>query len=157
MFARLYLNYRKRIPPEQLRAQTLDWLRKYQEKVESLTPEQLSASPFPGKWSAQEIIFHAVSGAKGMLRLCDLLRSQDVPDMDRSKAGRARIASKEDLITLCRNVIGMAEQFEYVSDTQRTCKHPLLGRWDFKGWLTINLVHLERHYKGLLKVAGSVH
>ena len=151
-----YLAYRKRISSDDLKKQTILTLQDFLLKVESLSPAQLEAHPSSGKWSAQEIVFHAVNGAKGLLRICEgLHNNQDVPDMDRSAMGRTRQVPQEDLVLLCRRVIDRTEQFQFVSASTKICAHPVVGKNDFKGWLVINLVHLQRHYRQLLRTTEA--
>lgn len=156
LISRVYIDYRKHVSSDDLKKQTIRALQDFLQKVERLSPAQLEAHPFSGKWSAQEIVFHAVNGAKGLLRICEgLHNNQDVPDMDRSAMGRTRQVPREDLVLLCRRVIDMAEQFQFVSDSTKTCAHPVVGKNDFKGWLVINLVHLQRHYRQLLRTTEA--
>ena len=153
---RTYLVYLRRVSSEDLKKQTVRALQDFLQKVESLSPAQLEARPFSGEWSAQEIAFHAVSATKGLLRLCEALHNnQDVPDMERSAMGRTKQVTQEDLELLCRRVIEMTDQFRFESGSTKTCAHPVAGKNDFKGWLLINLVHLQRHYRQLLRTTEA--
>ena len=112
--------------------------------------------PVYGKWSAMEVAFHAVNTTKGILRLCECLRAkQNVPDSDRSSAGRTREVSRADLLTLIKRVSEMTTSFDFKSVKTATSAHPFLGQCDFHKWLVINMVHLERHYTQLNRALAN--
>jgi hypothetical protein len=95
-----------------------------------------------------QVAFHAVNTAKGILRVCEALRAQqNVPDSDRSSAGRTRDVSRADLLSLIKRVTDMTGGFDFKKVKTGTSGHPFLGQCDFHRWLVINLVHLERHFR----------
>ena len=154
-FANLYLEKRGKIPADELKQRTLKTIRRFQEKAQNLTQEQLDARPDAEGWNAGEIAYHAVNSVKGIFFICEGLRNEeDVPHMERSAMGRSKSVSREDLIGLCEKVCGIAEQMNFTGSSKKKCAHPLLGPGDFKRWLVINMVHLERHYKQLLRTAS---
>jgi len=154
-FAKRYLERRGRVPAEELQQKTLNRIRKFQETVEALTQEQLDARPDSEGWNAGEITYHAVNSVKGIFRICEGLRNEkDVPPMERTAMGRTKAVLREDLIGLCQKVYGLAEQMDFTTSSKRKCAHPILGPGDTKRWLVINLVHLERHHKQLLRTAS---
>jgi len=154
-FANLYLEKRGKIPADELKQRTLKLIREFQEKAQNLTQEQLDARPDAEGWNACEITYHAVNSVKGIFRICEGLRNEeDVPPMERAAMGRTKAVSCEDLIGLCEKVYGLAEQMDFTTSSKRKCAHPILGPGDTKRWLVINLVHLERHHKQLLRTAS---
>jgi len=154
-FANRYLARRGKIPADELKQRTLNFIRRFQEKAQNLTQEQLDARLNEEEWSAGEVTYHAVHSVKSIFRNCEKLRKdEDVPSMERAAMGRTKSVSREDLIELCNQVYGLAEQMDFTASSKKKTAHPLLGPGDFRRWLVINMVHLERHYKQLLKTAS---
>ena len=157
LLIRLYLSGRGRgVSPDELKVRTLHQLRRYLSQLEMLSVEQLAFPQEKGKWNAQEITYHVMKTVRYILRVCDgLHRGIDLPPLDRSQIGRTKVVSREILLEDCRRTAEMLEKFSFHSESKRTYVHPTLGNWDFKGWLVINLVHLERHYRALKMAIGT--
>lgn len=151
--ANTYLYFRSRISDSQLKSQTLQMLQKFQERIESTPHEQLKRRSPNEIWNGIEVAFHAVNSAKGILRTCEGLRSkQNVPDSDRSNAGRTKSVSRDDLMELIKRVYAITDNFDFTKVKTASNSHPFLGKKDFHQWLVLNLVHLERHYRQLNRV-----
>jgi DinB superfamily len=154
--ANTYLFFRGFISDSQLRSKTLQMLQKFQERVESTLPEDLERRSPNEKWNAMEVAFHAVNSTKGILRTCEGLRAkQNVPDSDRSNAGRTKTVSHDDLMALIKRVYDMTDKFDFKQAKTASCAHPFLGKKDFQQWLVVNLVHLERHYRQFDRVLSN--
>ena len=154
--ANTYLFFRGFISDPQLRSKTLQMLQKFQERVESTLPEDLERRSPNEKWNAMEVAFHAVNSTKGILRTCEGLRAkQNVPDSDRSNAGRTKTVSRDDLMALIKRVYDMTDKFDFKQAKTASCAHPFLGKKDFQQWLVVNLVHLERHYRQFDRVLSN--
>lgn len=131
-------------------------LQKFQERVESTPQEDLERRSPNEKWSGLEVAFHAVNSTKGILRTCEGLRAkQNVPDSDRSNAGRTKTVSRDDLMALIKRVYDMTDKFDFKQVQTASSGHPFLGKKDFQQWLIVNLVHLERHYRQLDRVLSN--
>ena len=154
---RCYLAYRGRISGNEFKNQIVATIDRFEQEITNLTLEQLEIRPVSAKWSAQEIAFHALRAAISMFKLCDLLRKgDDLPDLDRSTVGRTRAVTKEELLKVCLEAKEQAGKFHYESHSKATCRHPLLGKLDFYGWLSMNMVHLERHYRQLQRTVSGL-
>lgn len=154
--ANTYLYFRGLTSDSQLKSQTLKMLQKFQERVQSTPAEQLERRSPNEKWSGIEVAFHAINSAKGILRTCEGLRSkQNVPDSDRSNAGRTKTVSRDDLIALIKRVYDMTDKFDFKQAKTASSAHPFLGKKDFQQWLVVNLVHLERHFRQLDRVLSN--
>ncbi len=154
-FANRYLAIRGQVPADELKQRTLEAIRRFQEKAQNLTQEQLNARLDQKEWSAAEVIYHAVHSVQSIFRKCEELRNEkDVPPMERDAMGRTKSVSREDLIELCNYVYGISQQMNYTASSKKKAVHAVLGPGDFKRWLVINMVHLERHYKQLLRTAS---
>lgn len=131
-------------------------LQKFQEHIESTPQEQLERRSPNEKWSGIEVTYHAINSAKRILRICEGLRArQNVPDLDRSNAGRTKTVSRDDLMSLIKSVYDFTDTFDFTKLRTSSSAHPFLGRKDFQQWLVLNLVHLERHYRQLNRVLSN--
>jgi hypothetical protein len=156
VIANTYLYFRGLSSDSQLKLQTLQMLQKFQERVESTSQEDLERRSPNEKWNGEEVAFHAVNSAKGILRTCEGLRAnQNVPDSNRSNAGRTKTVSRDDLMALIKRVYDMTENFDFTKVKTSASAHPFLGKKDFQQWLVVNLVHLERHYRQLNRVLSN--
>lgn len=154
--ANTYLYFRSLTSDSQIKSQTLQMLQKFQDCIESTSQEELERRSASEKWTGMEVAFHAINSAKGILRTCDGLRTkQNVPDLDRSNAGRTKTVSRDDLMALIKRVYDMADQFDFTKVKTASSAHPFLGKKDFQQWLVLNLVHLERHYRQLNRVLSN--
>ncbi len=154
--ANTYLFFRGFTSDSQLRSKTLQMLQKFQERVEATAQEDLERRSPNEKWNAMEVAFHAVNSTKGILRTCEGLRAkQNVPDSDRSNAGRTKTVSRDDLMGLIKRIYDITAKFNFGKVKTASCAHPFLGRKDFQQWLVLNLVHLERHYRQLDRVLSN--
>jgi hypothetical protein len=140
----------------QLKSQTLQMCKKFHEKIKSIPEIELERRSPNERWNGIEVAFHAIHSAKRILLICEGLRAkQDVPDLDRSNAGRTKTVSREDLMTLLTRVYDMTEKFDFTKVKTAASAHPFLGKKDFQQWLVLNLVHLERHYRQLNRVLSN--
>ena len=156
VFANTYLFFRGFTSNSQLRSQTLQMLQKFKKRLESTSQEDLERRLPNEKWNAIEVAFHAVNSNKGILRTCEGLRAkQNVPDSDRSNAGRTKSVSRDDLMVLIKRVYDMTDKFDFTEVKTASSAHPFLGKKDFQQWLVLNLVHLERHYRQLDRVLSN--
>jgi DinB superfamily len=154
--ANTYLYFRGLTSDSQLKSQTLKMLGKFQERIQSTAAEQLERRSPHEKWNGIEVAFHAINSAKGILRTCEGLRAkQNVPDSDRSNAGRTKTVSRDDLMALIKRVYDMTDKFDFKQVKTAASAHPFLGKKDFQQWLVVNLVHLERHYRQLDRVLSN--
>jgi DinB superfamily len=154
--ANTYLYFRGLTSDSELKSQTLKMLQKFQERVQSTPAEQLERRSPNEEWTGIEVAFHAINSAKGILRTCEGLRTkQNVPDSDRSNAGRTKTVSRDDLMALIKRVYDMIDNFDFKQVKTASCAHPFLGKKDFQQWLVVNLVHLERHYRQLDRVLSN--
>ena len=154
--ANTYLYFRGLTSNSQLKSQTLQMLQKFQECVKSTSPENLERRWPDEKWCGMEVAFHAINSTKRIFQICDGLRAKEnVPDLDRSNAGRTKSVSRDDLMSLIKRVYDMTEKFDYNNVKTASSAHPFLGKKDFQQWLVLNLVHLERHYRQLNRVLSN--
>jgi hypothetical protein len=154
--ANTYLYFRSLTSDAQVKAQTLQMLKKFQDCIESTSQEELERRSTNQKWTGMEVAFHAINSVKGILRTCDGLRTnQNVPDLDRSNAGRTKAVSRDDLMALIKRVYDMTDKFDFTKVKTAASAHPFLGKKDFQQWLVLNLVHLERHYRQLNRVLSN--
>jgi hypothetical protein len=156
LVANTYLYFRGFISDSELKSKTLEMLEKFQKRIESTPQENLERRTPDEKWMGMEVAYHAINSVKGILRICEGLRAkQNVPDSDRSNAGRTKTVSRDDLMTLIKGVYEMTTDFDFTKVRTASCAHPFLGRKDFQQWLVLNLVHLERHYRQLNRVLSN--
>lgn len=153
LIVRFYFLYRGRVGSENLKKQTVVQIENFQNKLKSLSPEQMQTRTSPEQWSAGEIAFHTLSGARSILKKCELLRTgNSVPDLELSGMGRTKEIPYEELLELGKRAHEMAIQFDFHGQSAATSRHPLFGSLDFKGWLVMNLIHLERHYRQFSRI-----
>lgn len=154
--ANTYLYFRGLTTDSQLKLRTLEMLRKFQERIESTPQKQMERHSANEKWSGIEVAFHAINSAKNILRTCEGLRAkQNVPDSERSHAGRTKTVSRDDLAGLATRVYELTDNFDFTKVKTASNSHPFLGKKDFHQWLVLNLVHLERHYRQLDRVLSN--
>jgi DinB superfamily len=152
-FGKAYLGYRGRITSDELKQRVLQQIRFFRNKIESLSPEQLNVRKVSEKWNGSEITFHIFHATKRVLGICEELRQDhSYPDMERSAIGQTKDIPYPDLLEYCRKVDDLTSQFDFHSNSTKTCAHPFFGQRNFKQWLVLSLVHLERHYQQLLRV-----
>jgi DinB superfamily len=153
---RIYILYRSLTSLDQLRIRTLRQLETYQKTLENTPPERLETKKNPTGWNGMQIIYHTLNGARKMLRTAEELRNDHpVPDLERSRVGQTKEISHPELLEYCRKVQDQAAQFEYQGQSNKTCRHPFAGSLNWKQWIAMNLVHMERHYRQLLHTIES--
>jgi DinB superfamily len=146
----MYLAYRNRIAPEQLKDQTIKLLEDYQQTLSASPAERLGRSPANGKWNGGEIAFHILRAAKATFRMCEGLRNnQPMADVPKDQAGKTKTVGRDDLLSRSTQLLELAKQFDYRSSTKNISSHPFFGPLNDKQWLVVNLIHLERHFKQL--------
>jgi hypothetical protein len=154
--ANTYLYFRGFTSNSQLKSRTLQVLEKFQKHIESTSQDQLQRRSPNERWNGIEVAYHAINSTKGILRICGGLRAkQNVPDLDRSNAGRTKTVSRDDLMALLKDVYDLTDEFDFTKVRTASSAHPYLGRKDFQQWLVLNLVHLERHYRQLHRVLSN--
>lgn len=154
--SKLYFAYRGRITHDQLKEKTFQHIQKFHDKLKNGTLDQLQARIAAGKWTAMEVAFHAVNTTRAILRNCDGLRNnKELPALDQSAIGRTKTVCREDALQLCDRVLDQVKHFDFSYAKTEVYSHPTLGPMDFKQWLVMNLVHLERHYQQMLNILGN--
>jgi DinB superfamily len=137
----------------QLIEQYQDGYRAVAEALLKITPEELDATPAPGKWSARQIVHHlADSEMTGAVRF-RLLLAEDRPaikgyDQDRF-AGRLHYdRPHEASLELFRAArAATAELMAGLDESEwlREGTHSELGRFGLDTWLRIYAPHAHRH------------
>lgn len=93
-------------------------------------------------------MYHALHAARSMFRMAQQLRDgEQAPDLERDRIGKTKPVAREDLIALCREVQEMAAKFDYSDMDSKTSGHPMIGKLNWKQWIALNLIHLERHQR----------
>ena len=148
---------------EQLIAQYSDGYRVVAEALVKITPEELDATPAPGKWSPREIVHHlADSEATAAIRFRRLL-AEDHPtihgyDQDafakRLHYDRPYEASL-DLFKASRasttELIGCLSEADWL----REGTHTEVGRYGLDTWLRIYAQHAHRHAEQIRTARGA--
>jgi len=148
--ARIYIAGRARSSAPLMKQQTLNTLKKFNDQIQNLTAEQLSVRSSSAGWSPGQIVFHAFLSTRAILRTCESLRKKEsLPDMDPKAIGKTKEVSREELLKFSSEILQLANDFDYSTAKTKSVCHPLLGRLDYSGWLTLNVIHLERHFKQL--------
>jgi len=134
-------------------AQYKDGYRVVADALRQITPEELDATPGPGKWSARQIVHHLADSEMTAAARFRLLIAEDRPaivsyDQDRFaerlyyqraheaslELFRAARASTAELMT-CLNE----------ADWLREGTHNVLGRYGADTWLRMYAPHAHRH------------
>jgi len=146
IFASIYIKNEARRPGDSLKRSIQKRLERYGLQIESLTSQELSRRISRQKWCPNEVMFHALHAARGMFRMAQELRDgHKAPDLEPERIGKTKTVTREDLIALCKEVQEMAEKFDYSEMESNTAGHPWIGQLNWKQWIALNLIHLERH------------
>lgn len=152
LVVKLYLAYRFTIPKKELKKQIHDQLATLQNKLSSLSPEQLESRKTTEGWNGMQIAFHTLLATRRMLRIADELRNdREVPNLDQSVVGKTNDVSYKDLMEYFGKVQTQVEGFDFSGLSKRKCRHPILGNLNWKQWVVVSLIHMERHYRQLIR------
>jgi uncharacterized damage-inducible protein DinB len=138
---------------EQLIAQYKDGYREVADALTKITPEELDATPAPGKWSARQIVHHLADSEMTSAVRFRLLVAEDRPaikgyDQDefarRLHYDRPYEASLE-LFRAAR--ASTAELMACLTEAEwlREGTHSEMGRYGLDTWLRIYAAHAHRH------------
>lgn len=152
LVVKLYLTYRFTVPIKKLKKQIQDQLAVFQKKLESLSSQQLDSRKTSDGWSGMQIAFHTLFTTRRMFRIAEELRNdREVPNLDRSAVGQTKEVSYQGLMEYYGKVQTQVQGFDFSGESKRTCRHPILGDLNWKQWLVVSLIHIERHYKQLIR------
>jgi len=138
---------------EQLIAQYKDGYRVVAETLVKITPEELDATPAPGKWSARQIIHHLADSEMTAAVRFRLLLAEDKPaikgyDQDRFADRLHYERSHEGSLELFRAArASTAELMGCLTEADwlREGTHSEVGRFGMDTWLRIYAAHAHRH------------
>ena len=145
--SRVYIKNEARRPGESLKQSIQKGLERYGLQIESLTTHELSRRMSKEKWCPSEVMFHALHAARGMFRMAQELRDGQAQDLEAERIGKTKTVTREDLVLLCKEVQGIAEKFDYSEFESKTAGHPWIGQLNWKQWIALNLIHMERHQR----------
>jgi hypothetical protein len=138
---------------QQLIAQYKDGYRVVAEALARITPEELDATPAPGKWSARQIVHHLADSEMTAAVRFRLLVAEDRPaikgyDQDRFASRLHYERSHEASLELFRatraataELMGCLEEADWL----REGTHSEVGRFGLDTWLRIYGPHAHRH------------
>ena len=138
---------------KQLIAQYADGYRAVAEALLKITPEELAATPAPGKWSAREIVHHLADSEMTAAVRFRLLLGEDNPaikgyDQDRF-AGRLHYdrphEASLELFRAARASTAELMGCLTEADWLREGTHSEVGRFGLDTWLRIYAPHAHRH------------
>jgi DinB family protein len=138
---------------EQLIAQYADGYRVVAEALVKITPDELDASPAPGKWSAREIIHHLADSEMTAAVRFRLVIAEDRPainayDQDvfaqRLHYERPHEASLE-LFRAARASTAELMACLTEADWLREGTHSTMGRYGLDTWLRLYAQHAHKH------------
>src|SRR3954447_11389606 len=145
-------------------AQYKDGYRVVSEALLKITPEQLDASPGPGKWSARQIVHHLADSEMTAAVRFRLLIAEDRPaikgyDQDRFADRLYYERSHESSLELFRAVrASTAELMTCLAEADwlREGTHTEIGRFGVDTWLRIYAAHAHRHADQIRVARGSL-
>jgi hypothetical protein len=138
---------------KQLIAQYADGYRAVAEALLKITPEELAATPAPGKWSAREIVHHLADSEMTAAVRFRLLLAEDNPaikgyDQDRFAGRLYYDRPHEASLEMFRaarastaELMGCLTEVEWL----REGTHSEVGRFGLDTWLRIYAPHAHRH------------
>jgi hypothetical protein len=138
---------------DQLIAQYQDGYRAVADALLKITPEELDATPGPGKWSARQIVHHLADSEMTSAVRFRMLLAEDAPaikgyDQDRY-AGRLHYERPHQAsLELFRSArASTAELMACLTDADwlREGTHNEMGRYGMDTWLRLYAVHAHRH------------
>ena len=149
---------------DQLIAQYKDGYRVVAEALLKITPEELDATPGPGKWSARQIVHHLADSEMAAAMRFRLLVAEDRPvikgyDQD-AFAGRLHYdrphAASLELFRASR--AATVEMMGCLTETDwlREGTHTELGRFGLDTWLRIYAPHAHKHAQQILVARRSL-
>jgi hypothetical protein len=148
VFARIYIKNEARRSGNSLKQSIEKRLERYALQIESFTNRELAQRISTEKWNSSEVMFHVLHAAGSMFRMAQQLRDGlEPPDLQPDRIGKTRSVTREDLIALCKEVQETAANFDYSDLESKTARHPLVGQMNWKQWIALNLIHLERHQR----------
>jgi hypothetical protein len=134
-------------------AQYKDGYRVVAEALLKITPEELDASPAPGKWTVRQIIHHLADSEMTAAVRFRLLVAEDRPaiqgyDQDRFVASLHYDRAHEASLELFRAVrASTAELMGCLTEPEwlREGTHSVVGRFGLDTWLRIYAPHAHNH------------
>ena len=148
---------------KQLIAQYADGYRAVAEALLKTTPEELAATPAPGKWSAREIVHHLADSEVTAAVRFRLLLAEDNPaiksyDQDRFAARLYYDRPHEASLELFRAAhASTAELMGCLTEPEwlREGTHSEVGRFGLDTWLRIYAPHAHRHADQIRVARGA--
>jgi len=144
-------------------AQYKDGYRAVAEALLKITPEELDASPGPGKWTARQIVHHLGDSEMTAAVRFRLLVAEDRPaikgyDQDRFAVRLHYERSHEASLELFRAArASTAELMGCLSEAEwlREGTHTEVGRFGLDTWLRIYGPHAHRHAEQIRAARGA--
>jgi hypothetical protein len=148
---------------DQLIARYQDGYRVVAEALLKITPEELDATPAPGKWSARQIVHHLGDSEMTAAVRFRLLLAEDKPaiqgyDQDRFAARLHYDRPHEASLELFRSArAATAELMGRLTEADwlREGTHSDMGRYGLDTWLRIYANHAHRHADQIRLARGA--
>jgi hypothetical protein len=145
-------------------AQYKDGYRAVAEALLKITPEELDATPAPGKWSSRQIVHHLGDSEMTAAVRFRLLVAEDRPaitgyDQDRFASRLHYERPHEASLELFRAArASTAELMACLTEADwlREGTHSDLGRFGLDTWLRIYAPHAHRHAEQIRLARGAV-
>ncbi|HUF22904.1 MAG TPA: DinB family protein [Vicinamibacterales bacterium] len=149
---------------DRLMAQYTDGYRVVAAALLTITPEELDATPGPGKWSARQIVHHLADSEMTAAVRLRLLVAEDAPAIkgyeQEAFAGRLHYErAHEASLELFRAVrASTAELMGCLSEADwlREGTHSDVGRFGLDTWLRIYAPHAHKHADQIRLARGSI-
>lgn len=149
---------------QQLIAQYKDGYRAVADALLKITPEELDASPAPGKWSARQIVHHLADSEMTAAVRFRLLLAEDRPlikgyDQDRFAERLHYDRPHEASLEIFRAArAATTELMGCLSETEwlREGTHSEVGRFGLDTWLRVYGPHAHRHADQILAARKSL-
>ncbi len=149
---------------EQLIAQYKDGYREVADALRKITPEELDATPGPGKWSSRQIVHHLADSEMTSAVRFRLLVAEDRPAIkgyDQDEFARRLHYDRpyEASLELFRAVrASTAELMACLTEAEwlREGTHSELGRYGLDTWLRIYAAHAHRHASQIRTARSSL-
>jgi DinB family protein len=149
---------------QQLIAQYKDGYRAVADALLKITPEELDASPAPGKWSARQIVHHLADSEMTAAVRFRLLLAEDRPlikgyDQDRFAERLHYDRPHEASLEIFRAArAATTELMGCLSETEwlREGTHSEVGRFGLDTWLRVYGPHAHRHADQILAARRSL-
>lgn len=146
-------------------ARYAEGVRAVEQALEGFPPERLTERPFPGKWTAREIIHHlADSETTSALRIRKLLTEQDPViqgyDQDLYAVrlgynGRDHTAAMQAFRAARANTVPLIEAMTN-ADWERAGTHTESGPFSAETWLRIYSAHAHGHAEQIRRLRDAL-